>query len=212
MRRRGPSGPSSRPSRPPRLASTAGLLLAVACASARLPQPSVTSSAAAAASYSGSLRVSVRGADVRGRTHVLVAFRRPDAVRIEIPGPSGARLVTVAREGRLVAVFPAERAVLESGASPTELAALLGIALAPEELMGVLVGTPPERARSYEVRWGATLPKRVEVVLSDGTRLKAAVDDAEAGVSLPAAAFDFPPHDGYRPVDAEEARRLLGGR
>ena len=49
-------------------------------------------------------------------------------------------------------------------------------------------------------------------VLPDGTRLKASVDDAEIGMSLPAAAFEFPPHRGYRPVDAAEARRLLGGR
>ena len=212
MRRRGPSGPSRPSRRLPRLASAAALLLAFGCASARLPPPSVMSAAEAAASYSGSLRVSVRGADLRGRTHVLVAFRRPDAVRIEIPGPSGARLVAVAREGRLTAVLPAERAVLESASSPAELAALLGVALGPEELMDVLVGTAPKRARSYEARWGASLPRRVDAVLSDGTRLQATVDDAEADLPLPAAVFDPPPHDGYRPIDAGEARRLLGGR
>ena len=42
---------------------------------------------------------------------MLLAFRRPDALRIEIPGPAGARLVAVARGDRLWAVFPAERAV-----------------------------------------------------------------------------------------------------
>jgi hypothetical protein len=172
----------------------------------------VIAEAAATASYSGSLRVSVRGADVRGRTRVLVAFRRPDAVRIEIPGPSGARLVAVAGEGRLTAVLPGERAVLESAASPADLEALLGVALGPEELMDVLVGTAPKRLRSYEARWGATLPTRVDAVLSDGTRLKVTVDDADAGPLLPAAAFNPPPHDGYRRVDAAEARRLLGGR
>jgi outer membrane lipoprotein-sorting protein len=188
------------------------LLLAAACASARLPLPRVAVEAAAATSYSGSLRVSVSGPDVRGRTRVLVAFRRPDAVRIEIPGPAGARLVAVARDGRLTAVLPGERAVLEGASSPSDIEALLGVALAPEELMDVLVGTAPKGLRSYEARWGAALPSRVEAVLSDGTRLRATVDDAETGVSLPAAAFDPPPHDGYRPVDAAEARRLLGGR
>jgi hypothetical protein len=38
------------------------------------------------------------------------------------------------------------------------------------------------------------------------------VDEAEIGMPLPAAAFEFPPHHGYRPVDAAEARRLLGNR
>jgi hypothetical protein len=133
-------------------------------------------------------------------------------MRLEIPGPSGARLIAVVRGGRLTAVLPGERAVLESAASPADLEALLGVALAPEELMDVLVGMGPARLRSYQARWGATLPSRVEVLLPDGTRLEATVDDAQAGAPLPAAAFDPPPHDGYRPVDAAEARRLLGGR
>jgi hypothetical protein len=55
--------------------------------------------------------VSVSGPEVRGRSRVLLAFRRPDALRIEIPGPAGARLVAVVRAGRLTAVLPAERAV-----------------------------------------------------------------------------------------------------
>jgi hypothetical protein len=38
------------------------------------------------------------------------------------------------------------------------------------------------------------------------------VDEAETGLALPEAAFDPPPHEGYRPIDADEARRLLGGR
>ena len=38
------------------------------------------------------------------------------------------------------------------------------------------------------------------------------MDDAETGLDLAEAAFDPPPHAGYRPVDADEARRLLGRR
>ena len=214
MRPRGLSRPSSSPRRPPRpeLAVAAALVLSAACATARLPPPGVAERAASATVWSGSLRVSVKGPDVRGRSRVLMAFRRPDALRIEIPGPAGARLVAVVRGGRLVAVLPGDRAFLESAAAPSDLEALLGLALAPEELMDVLVGVAPPRARAYRARWGETLPRRVEAVLEDGTRLDATVEDAEAGLDLPEAAFDPPPHDGHRRVDADEARRLLGGR
>lgn len=213
MRRREPSRPSSsrRARRRPELAA-AGLALSVGCATASLPPPRVAEAAATATSYSASLRVSVSGRDVRGRSLVLLAFRRPDALRLEIPGPGGARLVAVVREGRLTAVLPGEGAFLEGAAGAEDLGALLGVELAPAELMDVLVGVAPPGLRAYSARWGESLPRRVEAVLGDGTRLKATVDDAESGTSLPEAAFEPPPHPGYRSIDADEARRLLGGR
>jgi hypothetical protein len=212
VRPRGHSRPSSSPRHRPRPElAVAGLLLS-ACATATLPPPGVATRAAAAVSWSGIVRVSVSGKDVRGRSRVLMAFRRPDAMRIEIPGPSGARLVAVAREGRLTAVLPAERAFLESAATAGDLEALLGVALSPRELMDVLVGVAPPGLRDYEAQWGDTLPRRVEALLADGTRLKATVDDAETGLDLAEAVFLPPPHPGYRRVDADEARRLLGTR
>jgi hypothetical protein len=214
VKRREPSRPSSSP-RHPRLLEpvvTAALSLSIGCATWSPPPPRVAAAAAATGSYSASLRVSVKGPEVRGRSRVLLAFRRPDAMRIEIPGPSGARLVAVVRGDRLTAVLPAERAVFEGRAEREDLGALLGVDLDPAELMDVLVGTAPPDAREYRARWGEVLPRKVEAVLADGTRLKATVDDAEKDVSLPEAAFDPPPHPGYRRVDAEEARKLLGGR
>jgi hypothetical protein len=183
-----------------------------ACATATLPSPGVATRAAAAVSWSGSVRVSVSGKDVRGRSRVVMAFRRPDAIRLEIPGPSGARLVAVARDGHLTAVLPATRAFLESAAAAEDIEALLGVALSPRELMDVLVGVAPAGVRDYRAQWGDALPRRVEALLADGTRLKATVDDAETGLELPEAVFDPPPHPGYRRADADEARRLLGTR
>ena len=212
MRPRGRSRPSSSPSLRPRPELAALALLLAACATARLPAPGVAEKARAATSWSGSLRVSVRGQDLRGRSHALVAFRRPDAMRIEIPGPSGARLVAVARADRLTAVLFADRARLESAAGPGDLEALLGVALSPSELMDVLLGIAPAAVRRYEADWGAALPRRVRAELVDGTKLDARVDEAEADVELPPAAFDPPPCEGCRPIDANEARRLLGGR
>jgi hypothetical protein len=196
----------------PEAAAAGLLLLAAACAKAVPPSPAVAAEAAASLSYSASLRVSVEGRELRGRSRALVAFRRPDALRIEIPGPSGARLVAVVREGELTAVLPAERAVLRREATAAALEALLGVALAPAELMDVLVGVAPARSRSYAARWGARLPRRVAAVLEDGTRLEAAIEEADGGENVRPEAFDPPAHPGYRPIDAEEARRLLGGR
>ena len=213
MTPRGPSGPSSSPPRRPRPELAAALLVVGAgCAAARLPPAGVAESAAAAASWSGSARVSVKGSELRGRSRVLMAFRRPDALRIEIPGPAGARLIAVIRAGRLTAVLPADRAYLESAASADDLEALLGVALEPAELMDVLVGRAPVGLRDYRAQWGEALPKRVQAVLADGTRLDARVDEAEKDVALPEAVFEPPPHPGCRPIDADEARRLLGGR
>jgi hypothetical protein len=199
--------------RPLRLAVAACVLVALsACATVVPPPPGAADAAAAARDYSGSLRVSVRGEDVRGRSRVLLAFRRPASVRMEIPGPAGARLVAVTGDARLVAVFPGERAVFETAATAAGLDALIGVALAPEELMDMLVGVAPPRLREYQASWGDHLPKRIKAVLPDGTRLDARVEDAEIGLALPAAAFRPPEHSGYRPIDADEARRLLGKR
>ncbi len=212
MRRRAHCRPSSGDRRRPLLEAAAALLAASACARPLPPTPDVVARAAALPSYSASLRVSVRGETLRGRSRALVAFRRPDGLRIEIPGPAGARLVAVARAGHLTAVLPPDRAVLERDASPAQLESLIGIALPPEQLMDLLVGVPPKGARSYEARWGRALPERIEAVLADGTRLKATVEDADEGEALAPAAFDPPPSLGYRSIDADEARRLLGGR
>jgi hypothetical protein len=182
--------------------------LAAACASAGLPAPGVAEKARLVSSYSASLRATLRGPELRGGTRVLLAFRRPDALRLEIPGPTGARLVAVARDGRLTAVFPADRAVFEGRATANEMDALLGVALSPEELIDLLVGVAPARLKSYHARWGAALPREIEAELADGSRLKAKVDEAEAEPVLSEAAFAPPAHPYYRRVDVEEARRL----
>jgi len=192
--------------------SLVAAVLATSCASAGLPAPGVAEKARGVSSYSASLRASLHGPEMRGGTRVLLAFRKPDALRLEIPGPTGARLVAVAREGRLTAVFPSDRAVFEGAATAPDMDALVGVALAPEELMDLLTGTAPARLRSYRARWGSTLPREIEAVLPDGSKLKAKVDEAEADPALAASVFAPPAHANYRPVDAEEARRLWSPR
>jgi len=183
-------------------------LWAAGCASGRLPSPQVVTRARAARTYSASLRFSLSGPDLRGRGRAIVAFQRPDRLRIEVPGPAGARVVAVLREGRLIAVFPGQRAVFTDAANEASLGALFGLALEPSEVMDVLVGVPPARLRSFRVRWGATLPRAVDAELSDGAHLALRVESAEQDVPIPPAAFLPPPTVGFRDVDAAEARTL----
>jgi hypothetical protein len=188
-----------------------GLLLAAllaGCATLPPPTPQAVARARAAQSYSGRVRVSLRARDFRARTPVLIALARPDMLRVEVPGPAGARLVTVAGGGQLVAVFPAERAVFRGAASALDLEALLGVALTPAEVLDLLLGQPPPRLARYEARWKDGLPIRVEATLPDGARLTATVEEAELDPVLPEGVFAEPMHQGYRSVDAEEARSL----
>jgi hypothetical protein len=154
------------------------------------------------------VRVSLRGDDIRGRSWTLVAFRRPDALRIEVPGPAGARVIAVAASGRLWAVFPGERAFYSGVATRETLSYLLGVGLRPQEVIGLLVGVAPEDVSDFRVGWGPSVPERVRARLPDGARLELEVESARPGVELPDAAFEEPPHPGYRSVEASEARSL----
>jgi hypothetical protein len=176
------------------------------------PDPEVARAAAQASSYSASLRVSLKGADLRGRAQALVAFQRPDRLRVEIPGPTGARLLAVARDGHLTAAFPSERAVYEGEATPEAFDALLGIALAPAEVIDLLVGQPSPRLTDYRAAWGPRAPREIQATLPDGARLTVKVEDPALEPSLPEAVFEPPAHAGYRSIDADEARRLWGRR
>lgn len=187
--------------------------LAARCAPPPLPpSPDVVARAAAARSYSSQLKVSMNGPQGRGRLRVLLAFRRPDALRIEVPGPAGARLIAVASGALLTAVFPNDRAAFVGRTTAEDMEALLGVALTPPEVMDLLLGVPSPRIREASVRWGPVLPREVRGTLPDGARLRVEVEAADPDVTLPDAAFAAPRHEGYRPVDADEARDLLAGR
>jgi hypothetical protein len=152
--------------------------------------------------------VRLNGPELRAHTRVVLAFARPDRLRLEIPGPTGARLVVLVRGEQLLAVFPGERAFLRGGARAQDLEALLGIALLPSEIMDLLTGRRPAGLRACEVRWDDRLPRRIDAALQDGTRLRVSVQDADADPELPARAFQEPPHAGFRSISAAEARQL----
>ena len=189
------------------LALLAGLTTGCATG-ARVPSAEIVERARGVATYSATVRVDLRGPEIRGRARALLGFRRPDALRIELPGPTGPRLLVVANAGSLVAVFPAERAVFTAPATALEMEALFGVALTPAELADLLVGRGPARLERYEVLWGATLPREVRATFPGGARLTARIEDAEMNPTFTPAVFQEPPHEGFRVVDAREARRL----
>jgi hypothetical protein len=116
--------------------------------------------------------------------------------------------VAVARDGRLVAVFPKERAFFAGPADAPRMEALLGVGLTAAELFDVLVGSGSPRLRAYEARWGASHPQEVRATLPDGGRLTAKVDEADLDPELSAEAFAPPAHAGFREIGADEARSL----
>jgi hypothetical protein len=182
---------------------------AAGCATAvRVAPKDVVERALGVSTYSATVRVDLRGPDLRGRARALVGFERPDALRIELPGPTGPRLLAVARAGVLVAVFPGERAVFTAKATAPEMDSLFGVPLTPTELADLLVGRGAARLESYAVSWGPSLPREVRAGFTGGARLLVKIEEAEANPPLAAAAFEAPMHEGYRVVDAQEARRL----
>jgi hypothetical protein len=186
----------------------AGLGLAACATAVRVPPPDVAAHARDATSYSATVRVDLRGPDIRGRARVFVGLERPDALRIELPGPTGPRLLAVARGDVLVAVFPGDRAVFTSPATAAEMESLLGVALTPGELFDLLVGRSPARLLRYEALWGASLPREVRAAFPGGARLTARIEDAEMNPSFGPGVFEPPAHAGFRVVDAQEARNL----
>lgn len=172
------------------------------------PAPGVAEAALGARAYSAELGVRLRGREWRGRGRVLVACARPDALRVEVPGPAGARLVAVARGGRLTAVFPPERALYEGRAGADELRDLLGLSLEPGEVMDLLLGRGSPRLSRYEVGWGPRAPARIAATLPDGARLEVSVKEPELDPELPGQAFEPPAHPGYRALSREEASRM----
>lgn len=184
--------------------------LATGCATVpRPPAPDVVEAARALESYTAELGVKARGPGIRGpRVPVIAGFRRPDRLRLEIPGPGGARLILVTRDGRLTAVFPRQRAVLQAEASDRVIGEVTGVTLDPADVMDLLIGRPPARVSEYRAQWGPRLPTKIEGRLVDGTRLDIRVKDPEPGDRIQERAFEPPAHEGYRAITAAEAREV----
>ena len=189
----------------------ATLLGAVGCATLHVAPPEVQLAARRTTVLRARVAVSLAGPRGRARATVLLACSRPGALRLEVPGPGGARLIVVTQGGQLTALFPSERAVFTGRAAASDVEAVLGVALEPDEIMDLLLGTPAARLRETRVDWGPRFPRRVHTRLDEGTTLHLRLAAVEAPDALPPDVFAPPPHVGYRAIDAREAREL-GGR
>jgi hypothetical protein len=183
----------------------------VGCVSAGLAPIETRTALARAEGLTGRMRVTIRGPERRGRATVLFGFKRPDALRIEIPGTTGPRLTVVTRASRLCAVFQAERAVYRDVVSTASIDAALGVALTPEETMDLIVGAPLPRLPQTRVRWGRHFPREVTTRLPEGVELTIKLEEAEVG-SPELEAFMEPKLLGYRAIDAEAARDIWMGQ
>ena len=165
----------------------AGLLAARACATAppaaagggeraRPPRPT----------WSGSLRVSVSGPDVRGRSRVAAGVppaRRRCASRC--PAPRARASWRWLATGAWPRSCPAERAFLEARPRPRTWRRCWASRSTPARADGPAGGRGARApARATRRSWGSALPRRVAALLPDGARLVATVEDAEADAEL----------------------------
>jgi hypothetical protein len=91
--------------------------------------------------YQGFVRVRGRGPDGGFDAKLVVIFRRPSELRVELLGAfGGTRWVAVAGASGIIAYFPGRREYLKEEDTPEVVGRLLGLRLAPEEVMAVLSG------------------------------------------------------------------------
>ncbi|MBK5255492.1 MAG: hypothetical protein JJE39_05615 [Vicinamibacteria bacterium] len=144
-----------------------------------------------ASGLSASGRLTLTGPQGRFSTRVVFGVARPDSLRIEIPSGTGLRFLLVATRGKLRADLPQDDAMFAGPGTADVMKRLFGVDVEPKDLVGALLGSPPE---SLPVSWrfeGAR-PTQVTLQGSDGARLSLTFDDPE--IEPPSdRAFSFGP-------------------
>lgn len=136
-------------------------------------------------------RITLQGSKGKFSARVIFGVARPDALRLEIPAGAGLRFLLVAKDGRLRADLPGDDAMFEGPATPEVMNGLFGIDLAPKDLVGAILGSPPA---SLDVSWRfeRSLPAQMSIRGSNDTRLTLSFDEPVVG-SPRSRAFDFGP-------------------
>lgn len=136
-------------------------------------------------------RITLEGPKGKFSARVVFGAGRPDSLRIEIPAGTGLRFLLVTKDGKLRADLPGDDAMFEGPATSEVMNGLFGIDLAPRDLVGAILGSPPE---SLQVSWRfeRSQPAQMTIRGSNDTRLTLSLDEPE--VALPRAqAFEFAP-------------------
>lgn len=143
------------------------------------------------AGLSSAGRITLQGPKGKFRARVVFGVARPDSLRIEIPAGTGLRFLLVAKDGRLRADLPGDDAMYEGPATTEVMSGLFGIDLSPRDLVGAILGPPPE---SLLVSWRfeGSRPAQMTIHGSNQTRLTLSLDEPEIE-SPRGRAFDFGP-------------------
>lgn len=139
-------------------------------------------------------RITLSGPKGRFSARVVFGAARPEALRIEIPAGTGLRFLLVAKDGRLRADLPGDDAMYEGPATTEVMNALFGIELSPRDLVGAILGSPPD-SLSLSWRFDRLLPVRLAIRGSNETSLVLSLDDPEIVAPRPQA-FEFGPPRG----------------
>jgi len=163
-----------------------------ACATrGRIATPDEMALLATTGGLSSAGRITLEGPKGKFSARVVFGVGRPDSLRIEIPAGTGLRFLLVAKGGKLRADLPGDDAMFEGPATSEVMNGLFGIDLAPEDLVGAILGSPPA---SLHVSWRfeRSLPAQMAIRGSNDTRLTLSLDEPE--VAPPQAqAFAFGP-------------------
>ena len=136
-------------------------------------------------------RITLEGPKGKFSARVVFGVARPDSLRIEIPAGTGLRFLLVAKGGRLRADLPGDDAMYEGPATTEVMNGLFGIALTPSDLVGAILGSPPE-SLSVSWRFDRSLPAQTSIRGANDTRLTLSLDEPEVRSPTPQA-FDFGP-------------------
>jgi len=136
----------------------------------------------AIARYQAVLKVRGEGPEGRFSVTELVAFERPDRVRVELLATFGAsRWIAVTDRGEITVLFPRSREYLQESAVEDVVSALFGIRLRPEEVMSVLAGSGLPLGDAEPAR-AERIGERVRIVVgSDGPGARVESVDVEGG-------------------------------
>lgn len=136
-------------------------------------------------------RITLSGPKGRFSARVVFGAARPEALRIEIPAGTGLRFLLVAKDGRLRADLPGDDAMYEGPATTEVMKALFGIDLSPRDLVGAILGSPPD-SLSLSWRFERSAPVRLAIRGSNETSLVLSLDEPLMVAPRPQA-FEFGP-------------------
>ena len=142
----------------PRSIAASGLALALACATARAPAPaplpasdprpaallaSVTRDAATRRSLRGVARLAIDGPAGAGRAKQILVLERPARLRVEVLGLLDQTLAVLVTDGARYRVARSQDRSVEAGpVYDALLRDVAGLAVTPEQAVGVLLGAP----------------------------------------------------------------------